>query len=56
MLHTLTLTHSDILEINSTNLPRVNVIATFINRSDYLDDDFKLNNYDSYYYDDDSSY
>ena len=48
MLHTLTLTHSDILEINSTNLPRVNVIATFINKDDYAVDDSKSNNYLSY--------
>lgn len=50
MLDSLTYTHSDILEINSTNLPRVNVIVTFINKKDCAkvdsDDDAHSNNND----------
>ena len=50
MLDSLTLTHSDILEINSSNLPRVNVIVTFISKNDSvnIDSDFSDSDDDAY--------
>ena len=33
MLDTLTFTHSDILELNNQNLPRINVILTMVSKT-----------------------